>query len=205
MLAVLAVAGVAVLVGGRLAAQTRRVGLLSPLLAKPSSGLIGTAGKPAVTMSTIAIVSGVAVFVAVAATLVPSLRAAHTCTLSALIDAARPPRRRPRLIALSRRPPISLSVAVRLAARRPRRSLLSAVSVCVTVATLVTVMTAHTRLTSQSTGNDGLSALDNPRVDRLDQVMLVVTVVLITAVLTAIPSRIGARRPVAEILRAEHV
>ena len=238
MLAVLAVAGVAVLVGGRLAGQTRRVGLLkavgatpgtvtivllaeyillaliaaavglalgrllTPLIAKPGAGLIGTAGAPAMTISTIAIVVGVAVAVAAAAALVPSVRAARTSTLSALTDVARPPRRKPRLISLSRRLPIALSVGLRLAARRPRRSLLSSVSVGVTVATLVTVMTAHTRLTSQSSGNDGLSALSNPRIDRLDQVMLVITVVLITlAVINAIfitwATALDARRTLA--------
>ena len=238
MLAVLAVAGVAVLVGGRLADQTRRVGLLkavgatpgtvtivllaeyillaltaaavglglgrllTPLIAKPGAGLIGTAGAPTMTISTIAIVAGVAVAVAAAATLVPSVRAARTSTLSALTDAARPPRRKPRLIALSRRLPIALSVGLRLAARRPRRSLLSSVSVGVTVATLVTVMTAHTRLTSRSSGDDGLSALSNPRIDRLDQVMLVVTIVLITlAVINAIfitwATALDARRSLA--------
>lgn len=238
MLALLAVAGVAVLVGGRLAAQTRRVGLLkavgatpgtvtlvllaeyillalaaaaaglalgrllTPLLADPGSGLIGTAGAPTMTLSTMAIVAGVAVTVAAAASLLPSLRAARTSTLSALIDAARPPRRKPRLIALSRRLPVSLSLALRLSSRRPRRSLLAGASVGITVATLVTVMTAHTRLAFQDGGNDGLSALSNPRIDRLDQVMLVITVVLVTlAVINAVfitwATALDARRSLA--------
>ena len=138
LLALLAVAGVAVLVGGRMADQTRRVGLLkavggtprlvavvllteymalallaaavglaagwlaAPLLADPGAGLVGSAGAPSLTVSTVGVVTAVALGVAAIATFVPAVRAARTSTVQALADAARPPRRTPWLIAISR-------------------------------------------------------------------------------------------------------
>lgn len=150
LLGLLAVAGIAVLVGGRLAEQTRRVGLLkavggtpglvaavllaehlvlavfaatvglvagwlaAPLLTSAGAGLVGTAGAPSISVSTVALVAAVALGVAGAATLVPATRAARTSTVSALTDAARPPRRRALLIAISARLPVPL-----LAAGRP--------------------------------------------------------------------------------------
>ena len=113
LLGLLAVASVAVLVGGRMADQTRRVGLLkavggtpslvaavllaeylvvallaaaaglaagwlaAPLLTDPGAGLLGSAGAPSLTMPTIAMVTAVALGVAVAATFVPAVRAAR--------------------------------------------------------------------------------------------------------------------------------
>src|SRR5690348_6850320 len=73
--------------------------------------------------------AAVALAVALAATLVPAIRAARTSTVSALADAARPPRRRPALIALSARLPVPLLLGLRLVARRPRRALLGAASI----------------------------------------------------------------------------
>jgi ABC-type antimicrobial peptide transport system permease subunit len=74
-------------------------GLLGPdavtsvTLASPGAGLLGAAGSPTVTASTVAIVIGVALAVAVLATLIPALQAARTSTINALADAARPPKR----------------------------------------------------------------------------------------------------------------
>ena len=104
LLGLLAVASVAVLVGGRMADQTRRVGLLkavggtpslvaavllaeyvlvalvaaaaglavgwltAPLLTDPGAGLLGSAGTPSLTMSTVGPVTAVALGVAVVAT-----------------------------------------------------------------------------------------------------------------------------------------
>ena len=135
LLGVLAVASVAVLVGGRMADQIRRVGLLkavggtpglvavvllaeyvvvavlaaaagltvgwlaAPLLSDPSAGLVGRAGAPPLTMSTVGVVTAVALGVATAATLVPAVRAARTSTVRALADSARPHRRTAWLIA----------------------------------------------------------------------------------------------------------
>ena len=159
LVALLAVASIAVLVGGRMADQTRRVGLLkavggtprlvalvllaeyivvalvgsaaglaagwlaAPLLTDPGASLLGSAGAPSLTMSTVGVVAAVALGVAVAATFVPAVRAARTSTVHALAGAARPPRRNRWLIAISARLPIPLLLGLRIgrppAAPRP--------------------------------------------------------------------------------------
>jgi putative ABC transport system permease protein len=205
LLGLLAVASVAVLVGGRMAEQTRRVGLLkavggtpglvaavllaeylilaliaaaaglaagwlaTPLLTRPSlfPGLARAPGAPPLTVSTVALVVAAAVAVAVAATLVPALRAARISTVQALADAARPPRRRARVIAVSARLPVPLLLGLRLVARRPRRVVLSGASIAITVTTIVAVL-----VYSASNASGG------PGTDPVGQVMLVVTVAL---------------------------
>lgn len=218
LLGLLGVASVAVIVGGRLAEQTRRVGLLkavgstprlvafvllgenlllalaaaaaglgvgwlaAPLLTSPGSGLIGTPGPPAMTLATAGWVAAVAVAVAMLATVVPALRAARLSTVRALADAVQPPRRRRLLLALSRRLPVPLLLGIRLVARRPRRSILSGLTVGITATTIVAVLTvhAHQALAEPDTGSASrLSALVNPRYERVDQVLLVLTVMLI--------------------------
>jgi ABC-type antimicrobial peptide transport system permease subunit len=315
----LAIASVAVLVGGRMADQIRRVGLLkavggtpglvaavllaeyvavallaaavgvvvgwltAPLLTEASAGLLGSAGARTVTLSTIGIVTAVALTVAIAATLVPAIRASRTSTVRALADAARAPRRAGWLIGVSRHLPVPLLLALRIAARRPRRVVLSIASITITVSGLVAALAAHADLADGSGGvradrlnqvlvaititlvalaavnaifvtwstvldarrssalaralgatsqqvSAGLSAAqvlpaligavlgipaglaliaavdpDSTTTPPLWQLMAVVpATVLLVASLTAIPARIGARRPVAEILRAEH-
>ena len=179
LLGLLAVASVAVLVGGRMAEQTRRVGLLkavgstpglvaavllaehlvlavvaaamgllvgwlvAPLLTSPGAALLGSAGAPPVTVATIAIVVGVALAVAAVATLVPAIRAARTSTVGALADSARPPRRRPRVIAVSTRLPVPLLFGLRVAARRPRRMVLSVISIAISASGIVAVLLVH--------------------------------------------------------------
>jgi ABC-type lipoprotein release transport system permease subunit len=211
LLGVLAVASVAVVVGGRMAQQTRRVGLLkavggtpslvavvllaeyvalalvaaavglaggwllAPTLTEPSVGLIGHAGTPPVTMSTVVAVGAVALGVAIAATLVPAIRAARTSTVRALADAARPPRRTRWLIAVSARLPGPLLLGVRVVARRPRRVVLTAASIFVTVSGIVAVLGARTELAAERV--DGSEA--GSRIDQLNQVLLVVTVTLV--------------------------
>jgi len=118
LLGLLAVASLSVLVGGRMADQTRRVGLLkavggtpslvaavllaeyllvavvaaaaglaigaltAPLLTESSAGLVGNAGTPSMTLSTVGLVTAVALGVAVVATAVPAVRAARSSTVS---------------------------------------------------------------------------------------------------------------------------
>jgi hypothetical protein len=212
LLGLLAIASVAVLVGGRMADQARQVGLLkavggtpklvatvlmaenlmlalvaaviglgvgwlvAPLLTNPGSGLLGTAGAPALTAGAAGLVAAVALTVALLATLGPAVRAARTSTVSALADAARAPHRSRLLIGLSRRLPVPLLLGLRMAARRPRRLVLTAASVTITVAAVVTVLTVFGRFQE---GGDGLSALNDPRTTRLDQVLLVLTIVLV--------------------------
>ena len=211
LLGLLAVAGVAVLVGGRMADQSRRVGLLkavggtprlvavvllaeymalallaaavglaagwlaAPLLADPGASLVGSAGAPSLTMSTVGVVTGVALGVAAVATFVPAVRAARTSTVQALADAARPPRRMPWLIAISARLPVSLLLGLRVAARRPRRAVLSTASIFVAVTGIVAVLAARAQF-----GHDAdLVGGTDPTTDRFNQVMLVLTVSLV--------------------------
>jgi putative ABC transport system permease protein len=210
LLGLLAAASVAVLVGGRLADQTRRVGLLkavggsprlvavvllaeytvlallaaaagllagwlaAPLLTDPGAGLLGRAGAPSLTLSTVVLVTAVALGVAIVATFVPAIRAARTSTVRALADAARTPRRMPRLIAVSARLPVPLLLGLRVGARRPRRLVLSATIVLIAVSGIVAALAAHATLdhdTALVGGADPASA-------RLDQVLLVITVML---------------------------
>jgi putative ABC transport system permease protein len=208
LLVLLALASVAVLVGGRMAAQIRRVGLLkavggtpslvaavllaeyvlvallaaaagvavgwlaAPLLTDPTAGLLGGAAAPPLTISTVAVVTAVALGVAVAATFVPALRAARTSTVLALADSARAPRRTAWLIAISGRLPVPLLLGLRIAARRPRRVVLATASIAITVSGIVAVLAAHADLL------DGASAPDPAGADRFNQVLLVITITL---------------------------
>jgi ABC-type lipoprotein release transport system permease subunit len=211
LLALLAAASVAVLVGGRIADQTRRVGLLkavggspgrvavvllaeylvlallaaaaglavgwlvAPVLGDPGAGLLGSAGAPSLTWSTVGVVTAVAVGVAVVASLVPALRAARTSTVDALADTARRPRRARWLIPLSARLPVPLLLGMRIAARRPRRIVLGVASIAVTVSGIVVVLAGHTAMAADW---EGASRLD-PEIDRANQVLLVITVILV--------------------------
>ena len=206
LLAFLAVASVAVLVGGRMADQIRRVGLLkavggtpglvaavllaeyvvvallaaaaglavgwltTPLIAEASAGLLGSAGERTVTLSTIGLVTAVALAVAVAATLVPAIRAARTSTVLALADSARPPRRTAWLIALSARLPVPLLLGLRVAARRPRRTVLCVLSIAITVSGIVAALAAHADLKDDS---------NSASADQLNEVLLVITITLL--------------------------
>jgi putative ABC transport system permease protein len=182
LLSLLALASIAVLVGGRMAEQTRRVGLLkavgatpslvalvlltenlvlalgasilgivaadllTPVLASPGQGLLGSANAPTLATPAIAIVIGVAAAVAAAATLSPTIRAARTSTARALNNPASPPRRRPRLIAISAALPVPLLLGLRLVARQPRRTVLTAASLMVAVAMVVAALTVQNDL-----------------------------------------------------------
>jgi putative ABC transport system permease protein len=219
LLGLLALASVAVLVGGRMTEQTRRVGLLkavgstpglvtavllaehlavalvaavigllagwlsAPLLTNPGAGLVGAAGSPPVTASTIGLVVAVALGVAIVATLIPAIRAARTSTVAALADTARPPRRTPGVVWLSARLPVPLLLGLRFAARRPRRALLGTASIAVTTTGIVATLLVHARY-DNSIASASAAALDNPQMDRLNQVLLILTgaLVLLSAV-----------------------
>jgi putative ABC transport system permease protein len=234
LLGLLALASVAVLVGGRLAQNKRRVGLLkaaggspgliaatflaenlvlaviaaaiglvagrlaAPLLTNPGADVVGTPGAPALTATTVAAVVGVALAVTLASSLVPAFRAARSSTVSALADSARPARRHGSLIRLSRRLPVPALFGLRLAARRPRRTLLNAAGIAVTVCGIVAMLTFHTTVGAEL---HGISAtkLPDPIVSRDEQMLTVITVALvalavITAILTAWATVLDATR-----------
>jgi len=221
LLAMLAVASVAVLAGGRMAAQNRRVGLLkavgatpelvagvllaeylvlavfaaaaglvigrltAPLLTSPGAGLLGAAGAPQLTATSAGLVIAAALGAVIAATFFPALRAARTSTVSALADAPRRPSRRALIIGYSARLPVPLLLASRLAARRPRRTILAVLSITVTVSGVVAVLFAHASETSSQfgppAGNANLGRSDigfSSASAQVDQVLLVVTIML---------------------------
>jgi putative ABC transport system permease protein len=126
-------------------------------------------------MSTVGVVTAVALGVAAAATFVPAVRAARTSTVHALDDAARPPRRTPRLIALSARLPVPLLLGLRVAARRPRRVVLNAASIFVTVTGIVAVLAAR----AQNAQDAELVGGTDPATVKANQVLLVITVTLV--------------------------
>ncbi|GAA0437496.1 hypothetical protein Acor_49720 [Acrocarpospora corrugata] len=211
LLGLLAVASLSVLVGGRMADQHRRVGLLkavggtpslvavvllaeflllaivaaaagltigsltAPLLAESSAGLVGSAGTPSMTWSTIGLVTAVALGVAVLATAVPAMRTARSSTVSALADAARPPRRTGWLITLSARLPVPLLLALRVAARRPRRVTLAVVSIAITISGIYVLLVLNAFLGTQPDAG----GYSESQVETLRHVLLVWTGVLL--------------------------
>jgi putative ABC transport system permease protein len=121
------------------------------------------------------VVTAVALGVAAVATFVPAVRAARASTVNALADAARPPRRTPWLIAISARLPVPLLLGLRVAARRPRRVVLSAAGILVTVVGIVAVLAAHAQI-----GQDAqLVGGSDPNTEQANQVLLVLTVSLV--------------------------
>jgi ABC-type lipoprotein release transport system permease subunit len=212
LLGLLAVASLSVLAGGRMADQTRRVGLLkavggtpslvaavllaeyvlvaivaaaaglavgsltAPLLTESSAGLVGSAGTPSMTMSTVGLVSAVALGVAIVATVVPTVRAARSSTVNALADSPRPPRRIGWLIAISARLPVPLLLALRVAARRPRRVVLGVVSIAITVSGIYVLLVLNAFLTAQPLAG----GYDDAQVEVLRHVLLVWTVILLS-------------------------
>jgi putative ABC transport system permease protein len=223
LIGLLALASVAVLVGGRLAEGTRRVGLLkavggtpglvaatflvenlfltllaavvgllggwrvAPLVSKPEADLVGVPGAPPLTLVMVLLALAVALAVGLASTLVPAIRAARMSTVSALADAPRLPRRRESLMRLSRKLPVPALLGLRLVARRPRRAVLSAASIAVTVMGLVAALSIHAAVDNKLAHISGSGGLVNPDIPRAEQVLTAITISLVTlAVLTAI-------------------
>ena len=161
--------------------------LAAPLFSKPEANLVGTAGAPPLTLVAVVVTLGAALAVALASTFVPAIRAARMSTVSALADAPRLPRRRESLVRLSRKLPVPALFGLRLVARRPRRAILSAASIAVTVMGLVAALSIHAGVDNELShfGNSG--GLVNPDIPRAEQVLTVLTILLVTlAVLTAI-------------------
>jgi ABC-type lipoprotein release transport system permease subunit len=155
--------------------------LVAPLLTRPGAALLGSPGTPPVTVATIGLVVAVALAVAALATLIPAIRAARTSTVRALADSARPPRRRARMIAVSSRLPVPILFGLRVAARRPRRVVLSTISVAITATGIVAVLLVHAGFDASLGAHAGLV---NPADARLSQVMTVLSAALV--VMTAV-------------------
>lgn len=176
--------------------------LIAPQLSSAGAGLVGAPGAPALSLRTVGLVAAVALGLTIAATLVPAVRAARTSTVSALVNSALSPKRRPLLIALSTWLPTPLLIGVRLIARRPRRAVLGAATTAITVTGIVAVMAAHHATDAETTRLDWFAGLSNPVSGRINQVMAVLTVVLIvlaavTVTVTGWATALDARRPAA--------
>ena len=191
-LALALLAAVAGLVAGSLAA---------PLLTNPGAALVGAPGAPSLTAVTVAKVVGVALAVALAATLVPAIRAARTSTVTAINDVARPPRRRGALVRMSAGLPVPVLFGLRLVGRRPRRALLTAANIAVTVTGLVAVLSFHATVNSKlGTGGSMIAGgLSDPVVTRDEQMLAVITILLVVlaalnAIFTTWATVIDARR-----------
>jgi hypothetical protein len=183
--------------------------LAAPLLTNPGAALVGAPGAPSLTVTTVIEVVGLALAVSLVATVVPAIRAARTSTVSAINDVARPPRRRGALIRLSAGLPMAVLFGVRLVGRRPRRALLSAANIAVTVAGVVAVLCFHATVNSRlATTGASLTGggLSDPVVTRDEQMLAIMTIMLIVlaalnAVFTTWATVIDARRAAA-LMRA---
>jgi putative ABC transport system permease protein len=240
LLAMLAIASIAVVVGGRLAEQTRRVGLLkavggtpalvalvllaenlvlalaaavvgvavgqlvAPLLTDPGNGLLGSAPTPALSGASVLEVVLVALAVATGATVIPAIRGARTSTISALNDPAHPPRRRPWLIGVSARLPVPLLFAVRLVARRTRRSVLTALSLAIAVTMVTAALTLQHQVDVRNQQRGGAATLiGNGTIgDRVTHLVFLLSAILtllaaINAIFTTWATVIDAQKPTA--------
>ena len=123
--------------------------LTAPLLTESGAGLIGGAGTPSMTIVHARSGDRRGTRSRGAATVVPAVRAARSSTVDALADSARPPRRTGWLIAISARLPVPLLLALRVAARRPRRVVLGVVSIAITVSGIFVALVLDAFLTTQ--------------------------------------------------------
>lgn len=147
--------------------------LIAPLLTGTGAGLVGAPGAPSISVSTVIIIAMVALAVATVSSLVPAIRAARTSTVSALADAPRVPPRRPMLTAVSARLPVPLLLALRQLSRRPRRALLNAISIAVTVTGLVAILASHAHIPIANL------TISNLKVDRFNELTVIITVMLV--------------------------
>jgi energy-coupling factor transporter ATP-binding protein EcfA2 len=166
---------------------------------EPEADLVGVPGAPPLTLITIVVALVVSLAVALASTLVPAIRAARMSTVGALADVPRLPKRRDSLIRLSRKLPVPALFGLRLVARRPRRAILSAASIAVTVMGLVAALAIHAAVDQKFSQLGGSGGLVNPDVPRAEQVLTAITILLVvlaalTAIFAALATVLDARR-----------
>ncbi len=149
--------------------------LLAPRLVTVSAGLLGHVGATTLTLSEAATVTGCVLAVVLLACAFPAWRAARTSTVQALTDGHRPPRRHRLVVAASARLPTAALLGLRLAGRRPRRSVLTTLSVAVAVCGAVVVLYAQASLNAER-GNAGGPA--DPQAAQLHTVTTTLTLLL---------------------------
>ena len=149
--------------------------LLTPKLVDLSAGLLGRAGTTSVTPLTIAVVLGSVLAVVMIAAAVPAWRTARTSTVRALGVGGHAPRRHRLVVALSARLPAPALLGLRLAARRPRRTALTTLSVALAVCAGVVVLFAQSSLHAER-GNVG--GPTDPQIAQLQVVTTTLTLLL---------------------------
>ena len=147
--------------------------LIAPLLTGTGAGLVGVPGAPSVSVPAVIIIAVIALAVAAISSLVPAIRAARTSTVSALADAPRVPSRRPLVIAVSARLPVTLLLALRQLSRRPRRALLNTASITTTVTGIVAILASHAHTPIANL------TISNLKLDRFNELTAIITVMLV--------------------------
>jgi putative ABC transport system permease protein len=176
--------------------------LLAPSLASPGQGLLGGPGSPQPSGAGIAVVLAVAAAAAAIATIGPAVRAGRTSTIGALSDRIGQPPRRRWLISLSAALPVSLLLALRLVARRARRTALAATSLTIAVAMVVAALTVQHDLQVTKRRSPTVGLFTSAISDRANHVLIVLSVTLVvlaavTATFTAWATVIDAQRTTA--------
>ncbi|TQS44083.1 FtsX-like permease family protein [Cryptosporangium phraense] len=172
----------------------------APALTSPGAGVVGTVGvhPPPLRAAVAAVLLAVAI--AVAATMVPVVRAAFTSTLRALADAPAAPRRRGWRVRVSRRLPTPVLLGVRINARRPRRAGLVTINAFITTTGLAAVLAVHAQ--RRVLDHLGPTVLADPRTERLHEALFVVAAVLcglalLNAAVSTWSAVLDARQPLA--------
>jgi putative ABC transport system permease protein len=147
--------------------------LLTPRFASTGAGLLGSPGAPTIGLTTVVLITAIAIAVGAISSFAAAIRAARTSTIAALNDTARTPRRRPLLIAASARLPVPILLAARQLARRPRRALLSAISITVTVTGIVAILTSHAHAPIADL------TISNIKLERFNDLSAVITTMLV--------------------------
>lgn len=185
--------------------------LVAPLLTSPGAALVGTAGAPSLTLHTAAVVVAVALVVALASAVIPAMRAAHSSTVDALADAARPPKRRGWLIRFSSRLSVPALFGLRLVARHASSVIRGLGATPRQVRTGLADAQVFSALPGVVLGVPlGLALFDRAAgVWAVPSALWLVATVLgtlfVVTGLTTVPARIATRHSVAELLQLETV
>ncbi len=142
------------------------------LLVQPSPGMVDVDLTPAVGVWQAAQVVVIATLVVCTATVPVARRAARDSTTSALVGDARAPRRSAGSISLSARLPVPGLIGLRLAARRPRRTVLASLSLTLAAAMVVAALSIRHQGDSHGlrapSGVDFVPGAGNPVMERVD-------------------------------------
>ncbi|GAA2358844.1 ABC transporter permease [Streptomyces carpaticus] len=169
------------------------------VFSNPGGGLPDV-GLAAPSVGTVVAVAVLALAIAAGAAAGPAWRAAQRSTARALADAARPPRGRSAVDRVARRLPVPLMLGLRLTARRPRRALLTAVTVFTVTAALAAALTFRAQpVRPRDLGGSLLPDPDALLVQRIvaGSVALVIALAVVGAVSLAWNAALDARHSLA--------